>query len=111
MNRKQRLTDAVVRRLKPGDREYTIRDSMAPTLGVRMHPSGGRSYVHFGEGKKVSLGPATLITVGQARHESLALSTGSIPDKTTAPLFRDFVGGAVARVLDSPLQAVDNSMA
>ena len=92
MNRKQRLTDAVVRRLKPGDREYTIRDSMAPSLGVRVHPSGGRSYVHFGEGKKVSLGPATLITVGQARHESLALSTGSIPDKTTAPLFRDFVG-------------------
>ena len=93
MNRKQRLTDTLVRRLRPEDREYTVRDVMAPSLGVRVHPSGGRSYVHFAEGRKVSLGSATLITVGQARNESLALLTGGIPDKTTAPLFRDFVAG------------------
>ena len=93
MNRKRSLTDALVRRLRPGDREYTVRDIMVPSLGVRVHPSGGRSYVHFGEGRKVSLGSATLMTVGQARHESLALLTGGIPDKTTAPLFRDFVAG------------------
>ena len=93
MNRKRRLTDVFVRRLKPGAREYTVRDIVIPSLGVRVHPSGGRSYVHFGERRKVSLGSATLITVRQARHESLALLTGGIPDKTTAPLFRDFVTG------------------
>ena len=93
MSRKQRLTDTRVRRLRPGGREYTVRDTVVPSLGVRVHPSGGRSYVHFGEGRKVSLGSATLMAVGQARHESLALLTDGIPDKTTAPLFRDFVAG------------------
>ena len=93
MNRKQRLTDALVRQLKPGGREYTVRDTAVPSLGARVHPSGGRSYVHFGERRKISLGSAMLMTVGQARHESLALLTGGIPDKTTAPLFRDFVAG------------------
>ncbi len=93
MNRKTKLTDALVRRFKPGDREYTVRDTMVPSLGVRVHPSGGRSYVHFGEGRKVSLGSAALITVGQARRDSLALSAGGIPDRTAAPLFRDFAAG------------------
>ena len=93
MNRKQRLTDPLVRQLKPGGREYTVRDTVVPSLGARVHPSGGCSYVHFGEGRKVSLGSATLMTIGRARHESLALLTGGIPDKKTAPLFRDFVAG------------------
>ncbi|MCY4608154.1 MAG: hypothetical protein OXD40_06110, partial [bacterium] len=93
MNRKTKLTDALVRRLRPGDREYTVRDAMAPSLGVRVHPSGGRSYVHFGEGRKVSLGSAALITVGEARRDSLALLTGGMPDRTAAPLFSDFAAG------------------
>jgi len=93
MNRKRKLTDAFVRRLASGDREHTVRDTVVPSLGVRVHPSGGRSYVHFGEGRKVSLGSPTLMTVGQARRTSLALSAGGIPDKTAAPLFRDFVAG------------------
>ena len=93
MTRKRKLTDAFVRRLKSGDREYTVRDSVVPSLGVRVHPSGGCSYVHFREGRKVSLGSATLMTIGQARRTSLELLTGGIPDKATAPLFRDFVAG------------------
>ncbi len=93
MTRKRKLTDAFVRRLKPGYREYTVRDSMALSLGVRVHPSGGCSYIHLSEGRKVSLGSTTLMTVKQARHKSLALMTDGIPDKSTAPLFRDFVAG------------------
>ncbi len=93
MTRKRKLTDAFVRQLKPGDREYTIRDSVVPSLGVRVHPSGGCGYVHFGEGRRVSLGSAALITIGQARRTSLALLTGGIPDKAMVPLFRDFVVG------------------
>ena len=94
MNRKQKLADAFVRRLASGDREYTVRDTVVPSLGVRVHPSGGRSYVHFGEGRKVSLGSAALITVGQARRDSLALSAGGIANRTAPPLFRDFAAGS-----------------
>ncbi len=43
--------------------------------------------------RKVSLGSAVFITTGQARRTSLALLTGGIRDKTTAPLFRDFAAG------------------
>ena len=93
MNRKRKLTNALVRRLSTVDREYTVRDTIVPTLGVRVHPSGGRSYVHFGEGRKVSLGSASLMTVGRARRESLAILTGGNPDKTTVSTFRDFVVG------------------
>ncbi|MDE0046747.1 MAG: tyrosine-type recombinase/integrase [bacterium] len=93
MNRKARLTDALVRKLRPADREYTVRDTVAPSLGVRVHPSGGLSYVHFGEGRKVSLSPATLRTVEGARNESHALAAGGIPVRTKAPLFGDFVAG------------------
>jgi len=35
MNRKTKLTDALVRRLRPGDREYTVRDAMAPSVVSR----------------------------------------------------------------------------
>ncbi len=93
MNRSRKLTDALVRRLRPDDREYTVRDVVVPSLGVRVHPSGGCSYVHFGEGRKVSLGSAVLMTIRQARQDSLALLTRGIPDKTAAPLFREFVVG------------------
>ena len=93
MNRRQKLTDALVRRLRPAAREYTVRDTVAPSLGVRVHPSGGLSYVHFGEGRKVSLGPAMIRTVEGARIESHALAADGISAKTKAPIFRDFVAG------------------
>ena len=93
MNRKRKLTDAFVRRIKPGHREYTVRDSIVPSLGVRVHPSGGCSYVHFCEGRKVSLGSAEIITIGQARHESLEMLAGGIPNKAKVPPFREFVVG------------------
>ncbi len=93
MNRKARLTDALVRKLRPGDREYTVRDTVAPSLGVRVHPSGGRAYVHFGEGRKVSLGSAALGTVEEARRQSRLLAADGVPDRMPVPLFRDFATG------------------
>ena len=93
MNRRQKLTDALVRRLRPGDREYTVRDTVTPSLGVRVHPSGGLAYVHFCDGRKVSLGSAALRTVEEARRESCAISADGIPERTTASHFRDFVAG------------------
>ncbi len=94
MNRRTKLTDALVRRLKPGNREYTVRDTLVPGLGIRVHPSGGRSYVLFCEGMKVSLGPVTLKTLREARNECLASMTGGFSGGRTVPLFRDFASGA-----------------
>ena len=43
--RRARLTDAAIARLRPRDREYTVWDSRVPGLGVRVRPTGGKSYV------------------------------------------------------------------
>ena len=91
MNRRQKLTDSLIRRLKPGPREYTVRDTVVPSLGVRVHSSGGCSYVHFVEGRKVSLGPASLKTVEEARADSRAQLSVGVTEKKNAPLFGDFV--------------------
>ena len=91
MNRRTRLTDALVRRLKPSLREYTVRDTVVHSLGVRVHPSGGRSYVHFFEGRKVSLGSAVFKTVEEARAESRTHLSDGVVGKKCSPLFGDFV--------------------
>ena len=93
MNRRTKLTDAMIRRLEPGPREYTVRDTVVPSLGVRVHPSGGSSYVHFVEGRKVSLGPAMLKTVEEARTEGRTQLSDGVTEKKSVPLFRDFVAG------------------
>ena len=93
MNRREKLTDALIQRLKADPREYTVRDTVVPSLGVRVHPSGGCAYVHFVEGRKVSLGPAAFKTVEEARAESRAQLSDGIPEKMNVPLFRDFVAG------------------
>ena len=93
MNRRTKLTDTLVRRLKPGNREYTVRDTLVSGLGVRVHPSGGRSYVLFCEGMKVSLGPVTLKTLREARSESLAFMVNGSSGGRTVPFFSDFATG------------------
>ena len=93
MNRRTKLTDALIRRLKPGLREYTVRDTVVPSLGVRVHPSGGRAYVHFVEGRKVSLGSAAFKTVEEARAESRQQLSDGVAERLPVPLFRDFVAG------------------
>ena len=90
MNRRAKLTDSMIRQLKPGTREYTVRDTLVPILGVRVYPSGGSSYVCFRDGRKVSLGPAMHLTVREARARCLALLTNGYPRKDPVPLFRDF---------------------
>ena len=93
MNGRKKLTDALIRRLKPGPREYTVRDTVVPSLGVRVHPSGGISYVHFVAGRKVSLGPAAFKTVDEARAESRTQLSDGVTEKKDIPLFRDFAFG------------------
>ena len=92
MNHK--LTDTLVRNLKPQSREYTLRDTLVPSLGVRVHPSGGRGFVHVDGGRRTSLGPVTFKTVREARKESLERLAAGNDVETPAPLFKDFAAGA-----------------
>ncbi len=88
-----RLSDAGIRRLKPGVREYTIRDTRVPALGVRVHPSGTRTFAcHFPD-TKASLGSTTLLTVDEARRECLRLQSEGTDRKAVAPVFAAFATG------------------
>lgn len=98
----RRLTDAAIAGLKPGGTEYIVWDSSLPGLGVRVRPSGRRSFVWHrhanGRAVRKTVGPAALMTVEDARRECLALrnsveSVGDGEEKSRAPLFRDFVMG------------------
>ena len=100
--RKVRLTDAGVARLKPGGTEYILRDSRTAGLGVRVRPSGHRSFVWHGtvNGRAVrtTIGSTALMTVEEARSACRALLDGSHPlcagdaaGRAPVPLFRDFV--------------------
>ena len=98
-----KLTDAAVARLRPREREYAVWDSRAPGLGVRVRPTGGRSWVLLldagGRTKRVSLGPVSVKSVAEARRECHARQAASPQPENTAaaadpvPLFRDFVAG------------------
>ncbi|MYE59702.1 MAG: DUF4102 domain-containing protein, partial [Alphaproteobacteria bacterium] len=95
-----KLTDAAIARLCAGEREYTVWDSRVASLGVRVRPTGGRSWVLLldagGRTKRISLGPAATKTVAEARREALGRLVDPQPEKVTAPavpLFRDFVAG------------------
>ena len=101
--RRSRLTDAGVARLKPAASEYTVWDMRVPGLGVRVRPSGHRGYVYHGKvdgrARRVTLGPAALRTVAEARRECLEIEVagkggegaGSARSKT--PTFATFVAG------------------
>ena len=98
---RMRLTDRAIARLRPREREYTVWDNHLVGLGVRVRPTGGRSYVLLedtgGRSRRLSLGPVSLKTVAEVRRECHArkaepAATGA--PRRAAPLFRDFVEGA-----------------
>ena len=103
-SRRMRLTDAGVRRLRPGNREYMVWDSRIAGLAVRVRQSGHRSFVWHGHANgaavRVTLGATALKSVEEARRESLALqneigltSTGDRKNRCAIPQFRDFAIG------------------
>ena len=98
---RMRLTDRAIARLRPREREYTVWDNHLVGLGVRVRPTGGRSYVLLedtgGRSRRLSLGPVSLKTAAEVRRECHArkaepAATGA--PRRAAPLFRDFVEGA-----------------
>ena len=98
---RMRLTDRGIAHLRPREREYAVWDSHVVGLGVRVRPSGGRSYVLLekagGRSSRVSLGPVSLKTIAEVRRECHARKAepeaAGVPARA-APLFRDFVEGA-----------------
>ena len=98
MPRRKRLTDAGIARLRAQAREYTVWDTGVAGLGVRVRPSGSRTFIYHRKTeagiRKMSFGPAALRTVEDVRRACLAAAgasgAGEGSGKTT-PLFRDFV--------------------
>ena len=99
---RRRLTDAAIARLRPREREYTVWDSAVPGLGVRVRPTGGKSYVLLRQSsrgsKRVSLGPVSTKGIDEVRRECHARKALPEPEepggpKREMPLFRDFVEG------------------
>ena len=99
MPRRKRLTDTAIARLRPEPREYTVWDTHVPGLGVRVRPSGHRTYIHHRTSatgvKKVSLGPVTLRGIAEVRRACVAAATVETRPsaRNDAPLLRDFVAG------------------
>ncbi len=99
---RRKLTDAAIGRLRPGEREYTVWDRSVPGLGVRMRPTGAKTYVLLeeigGRTKRISLGPVSTLAVAEARracHERRArpgMAGADIPARAV-PQLRDFVEG------------------
>ena len=97
-----RLTDAAIARLRPREREYAVWDSRVPGLGVRVRPTGARTFVMLrevgGGSRRVSLGPVSTMGIAKARKECLMRQAAPEPDRETAPkraapLLREFVDG------------------
>ena len=99
MLKRKRLTDAGIARLRAGGREYTVWDTGVSGLGVRVRPSGSRTFVYHcrtaGGVRKTSFGPAALRKVEEVRRACLVAAGEAVETKVrpreTAPLFRDFV--------------------
>ena len=100
---RMKLTDAAIARLRPREREYTVWDSRVAGLGVRVRPSGGKSYVLLqdmgGRSKRVSLGPVGVKSLEDIRRECHAHQANPEPERKvmharSVPLFRGFVAGA-----------------
>ena len=98
----KRLTDASIACLRPRKQEYTVWDSQVPGLGVRVRPSGGRSYVLLlktgGRARRVFLGPVSTKRIAEVRQECHARKASPEPEEVAVPTrpvppFRDFVSG------------------
>ena len=66
---RMRLTDAAIARLRPHEREHTVWDSRVPGLGVRVRPTGARTFVMLrdvgGVSRRVSLGSVSTMGIAE----------------------------------------------
>ena len=97
--RKPRLSHKTITAAKPKRSEYMLWDGTLSHFGLRVHPSGVRSFIVqtrvHGRMRKVTLGRFPEMSLARARREAasaLALlwAGGDVAPKARAPLFRDF---------------------
>ena len=101
MPERRKLTDTGISKLRARAREYTVWDTQVAGLGVRVRPTGSRTFIYHrkaGAGvRKMSFGPALLGKVEDVRRECLAAASGAGGTDSAvgkaAPLFGDFVAG------------------
>ena len=96
-----RLTVNAIAAAKPGVKEFTVWDGTLAHFGVRVHPSGVRSFIvqtrARGRMRKITLGRFPEMGIEKARREAAVVLArlwgGDVLTrmrKTKAPLFRDF---------------------
>lgn len=73
------FTPAVIRNARPGKREYTLHDAHVPGLGLRVQPSGAKSWVLRMGNRRVTIGPVDRIDLADARAQALKLIAGEAP--------------------------------
>ena len=77
MARKIKLTDTRISKLKAGDVEYMVWDTLIAGFGIRVRPSGHKSYVYHrhakGQSRKFTLGPVALGSVDEARRDCMGV--------------------------------------
>ena len=98
-----RFTEAAIAQLPPEETEYAIWDARVEGFGVRVRPSGGRSYIYLAAGKcrrRRTLGRVGTMTLAEARRRHLAAVAGDSrrgpegsEERRPVPTFRDFVAG------------------
>ena len=94
-----RLTDLGIARLRPREGEYIVWDNRVDGLGIRVRPSGAKSYVlHRKNGTvlvRVSLGSTMLRSVAEIRRkfEQPGANEKPVRPRRSVPLLRDFVAG------------------
>ena len=105
MARKIKLTDARISKFRAGDVEYMVWDTRIAGFGIRVRPSGHKSYVYHrhaeSQSRKFTFGPVALGSVDEARRECMEvwnrMQSGERAEGANdarAPLFRDFIAGA-----------------
>ena len=104
MARKLRLGEENAGRFRPGRAEYTVWDSGIGGFGVRVRPSGSRTFVFHcnahGRSKRFTLGRVGVKPIDEARRECLEIrlreaggGSAVAMGRTLVPSFRDFVLG------------------
>ena len=119
MTRRMRLSDRSVSRLRAERTEYTVWDTRVADLGVRVRPSGYRTFVCLeqreGTSRRHTLGPVNLMSVDEARarcrDRQIDKDTGmeQTDNFNPVPLFRHFVVQCLEDGMPCPVQAFVSS--
>ncbi|PTE19777.1 hypothetical protein C5F48_21085 [Cereibacter changlensis JA139] len=78
------FTPAVIRNARPGAREYTLHDAHVVGFGLRVQPSGAKSWVLRMGKRRITIGPAEQIPLATARAHASKLIAGEAPPPVSA---------------------------